>query len=79
MNMRPDVSYIPCATYSKRKTGDIITFAKFEEGGLLSENRDDTEINDKSDDNSVISPLISEEEMDVMDSGDDSDDDPMSM
>ena len=26
------VSYIPCATSSKEQTGDIITFAQFEEG-----------------------------------------------
>ena len=35
--MRPAVSYIPCAEYSKEKTGGIITFAQFEEGDLLSE------------------------------------------
>ena len=33
---------------------------------------------DKSDDNSIIPPLLSKEEMDVMDSGDESDDKPMS-
>ena len=30
MDMRPAVSYIPCAAYSKEKTSDIITFAQFE-------------------------------------------------
>ena len=33
--MRPAVSYIPYATSSHEQTGDIITFAQFEEGGLL--------------------------------------------
>ena len=37
MAMRPSVSYIICATSSKEQTVDIITLAKFEEGGLLSE------------------------------------------
>ena len=46
--MRPSVSYIPCATSSKEQTGDIITFAKFEEGDLLSVTREDLESNDES-------------------------------
>ena len=40
MNMRPYVSYIPCATYLRVKTSDIIRFAHFEEGNLLSETFD---------------------------------------
>ena len=39
--MRPAVSYIPCAKYSKEQTSDIITFAQFEEGVLLSEIHED--------------------------------------
>ena len=42
--MRLDVTYIPYATYSREQTGDIITFTKLEEGALLSETSDDTEI-----------------------------------
>ena len=61
------VSYIPCATYSKEKTGDVIIFAQFEEGGLLSETREDAESIDESYENSIMPPLISEEEMDTMD------------
>ena len=53
-------------------------FAQFEEGNLLYENRNDAESGDKPDDNSVMSPLLSKEEMDVMDSGDESNDDTMS-
>ena len=40
MTMRPDVSYIPCATYLRVKTSNIIRFAQFEKGNLLSENFD---------------------------------------
>ena len=35
--MCQDVSYIPHDTSSREKTGDIITFADFEEGNILSE------------------------------------------
>ena len=72
------VSYIPCATSSKEKTGDIITFAKFEEGRLLSETCEDAESDDKSgdksDDNSIFPLLLSLEEPNTLDSGDESDD-----
>ena len=34
----------------REKTGYIITFAQFEEGGLLSETRDDAESGGESDD-----------------------------
>ena len=74
MAMRTDVSCIPCDTYSKGKTGDIITFSQFEEGNLLSETCDNTESNKESDDKSTLAPLISEEEMDVMSTGYESDD-----
>ena len=37
MAMSPAVLYTPYATYSREKTGDIITFAQFEKGNLLSE------------------------------------------
>ena len=33
--MQPEVFYIPYATQSHEKNGDIITFAQFEEGVLL--------------------------------------------
>ena len=32
MVMRPAVKYTPYATSSKEQTGDVITFAQFEEG-----------------------------------------------
>ena len=55
------MSYIPCDIYSKEQTGNIITFAQFEEGGLLSETRDNAKSGDESDDDSIIPSLISEE------------------
>ena len=76
--MHPNLPYVTCATSSKEKTCDILTFAHFEEGNLLSENRNDAENGDKYDDNSIMTPLISKKEMDVMNSGDESDDEPMS-
>ena len=66
MDTRPSVSYISCATTSKEKTSNTITIAQFEEGNLLSEIFNDTEIGKKSDDDSTLVPLISEEEMDAM-------------
>ena len=61
MAMRPSVIYTPCATSSRGKTGDIITFAQFEEGDFSSETRNDAEIGDKSDDNSIVPPLLIKE------------------
>ena len=40
MVIRPAVSHTTYATYSWGKTGDIIMFAKFEEGNLWSETQD---------------------------------------
>ena len=34
MAMRPTVTYNPYTTSSKEQTGDIITFAQFEEGNI---------------------------------------------
>ena len=62
----------------EEKNGDIITFTHFEEGNLLSETRDNAEICDKSDEDSNMPSLIREEEIDAMDSGDESDNEPMS-
>ena len=78
MDVRLSLTYTPCATSSREKTGDIITFAQFEEGGLLSETRNDAESGDESEDDSIMPPLLSKEEMDTMDYGDESDHDPIS-
>ena len=55
------VTYTPCDTSSRGKTGDMITFTQFEEVNLLSETRNDAEIGEESNDNSIISPLLSGE------------------
>ena len=62
--MGPEVKYTPYATSSKEQTGDVITFAQFEEGGLLSETRNDTESSDKSDSESI---MMSEKDMENLD------------
>ena len=59
--MRPSVIYKPYAKSSKVKTGDIIMFTHFEEGNILTKNCDDAEIGDKSDDDSIMPPLMSQE------------------
>ena len=67
MAIRLSVSYTSYTTSSGKQTGDIITFTQFEEGDLLSENRDDTESGNKYDDDSAMPQLISKAEMDAMD------------
>ena len=46
MAIYTSVTCTPYATYSKEKTGNISTFANFEEGSLLSETREDEESGD---------------------------------
>ena len=60
MAMRPAVTYTPYTTYSKEQTSDVITFAQFDEGNLLSETRNDTESDDESDSESI---MMSERDM----------------
>ena len=48
MAMRPEVKYTPYATYSKEQTGEVITFAHFEEGNILTKTRNNAESGDKS-------------------------------
>ena len=55
MLMRPAVKYTPCATFSREQTGNIITFAWFEKGDILTKTCNDAEIGDESDDESIIS------------------------
>ena len=66
MDMRPDVIYTPCATSSRGETGDIIMFAHFEEVNILTKTRNDVE---SGDDDSIMPPLLSEEDIDAMGSG----------
>ena len=68
--MHPEVTYTPFDTYSRGKTSNIITFAQFEEGNILTETHNNAESGEKSDDGSIMPPLISKEEMNAVDSGD---------
>ena len=71
--MRLDVTYTPYAKSPKEQTVNITTSVQFEEGYLLSKIRDNAESGDESDDDSIMSPLIRQEEIDAMDSGNESD------
>ena len=42
MDICPSMSYTPYDTSLREQTGNIFTFAQFEEGNLLSKSRDDT-------------------------------------
>ena len=79
MDMHLDVSYIPCDTSLKEHTSNIITFVQFEYRDLWSETCDDAVRGDVSDDDSIMPPLLFKEEMDAMNYGNKSDNDPMSM
>ena len=72
MATRPAVTYTPCATSLREQTGDIITFAQFEDWNVLTKTIDDAESGDKYDKESI---MISKQDMDDMNSGDESDHD----
>ena len=82
MAMNPSMSYILCDKSSKEQTENIVTFAQFEKGNIWSETREDVESDDKSsdeyDDDSIMPPLLSVEETNALDYGNESDHDPMS-
>ena len=54
MSMRLEVTYTPHATSLKEQTGDVITFAQFEEGNMLTETHNDAESSDESDSKSLM-------------------------
>ena len=54
MAMCPTVTYTPYAASSKEQNGDVITFAQFEEGNLLTETRNDTESDEESNSESIM-------------------------
>ena len=66
------VTYIPCDTSSREQTGNIISLTQFEEGNILTKTRNNAE---SSDDDSIVPPLMKEEEMDALDSVNESDQD----
>ena len=79
MTVRPSVTYTPCVASLKGKHGDIITFAQFEEGNIWNKTCNDAESGDESDDDSIMPPLLIEEEKDAMDSWYESDHDIISI
>ena len=54
MAMRPAVTYTLYATSSKEQTGDVIKFAQFEEGNILTETFNNAESGDESDSKSIM-------------------------
>ena len=60
------VKYLSCATSYGGETGDIITFAQFEEGNILIKNRNNAENDKKFDDKSIMPPLLREEDTDAI-------------
>ena len=72
MVMHPAVTYTPYATSLKEKTGDVITFARFEEGGILTEASNDAESDNEYDNESIV---MIKQDMENMNSGDESDHD----
>ena len=72
MAMRPSVTYTPYATSPKEQTGDVITFAQFEEGNILTKTRNDAESGGKSDNESI---MMSKQDMENINCGDESDHD----
>ena len=76
MAMRPAVTYTPYATSSKEQTGDVIMFAQFEEGNIFTETRNNAESGDESNNESF---MTSEQYMEDINIGDESDHDLISM
>ena len=70
--MRPEVTYTLYATSSKEQTGDVITFAQFEEGNIWAKTCNDAESGDEYDNESI---MMSEQYMENINSGDESDHD----
>ena len=52
--MRPAVTYTLYATSSKEQTGDVITFAQFEERNILTETRNNAESGEESNNESIM-------------------------
>ena len=72
MVMRLAVTYTPYATSLKEQTGDVITFPQFEEGNILTETSNDAERGDEYDNESI---MMIEQDMENLDSNEESDHD----
>ena len=73
--MRPEVTYTPYGTSPREQNSDIIKFVQFEEGNIWTKTRNDAESGDESDNKSI---MMSEQDMDAMTSGYESDHDLLS-
>ena len=72
--MRLEVTYTPYDTSLKEQTGNVITFAHFDEGNIWTETCNDAESIDESDNGSI---MMSEQNIENIDSSDESDHDHM--
>ena len=72
MVMSPAVTYTSCAVFLREKTGDKFTFAQFEAGNILTKTCNNAESGDKSNDDSTMPALLSEEKIDTMNSDNES-------
>ena len=68
-----EVTYTPHVTSFREQNGNIITFTQFEKVNIWTKTRNNAESSDESDDDSIMPPLLKKEEMDAMDSGNESD------
>ena len=66
------VTFTPYGTSSREQTDYIITFTQVEEGKILSESRNDAEIGEESDNESI---MMSKQYINDITSGDESDHD----
>ena len=72
MAMCPEGTYTPYVTSLKEQTSYVITFAHFEEGNIITETRNDAESGDESD---KESNMMSKQDMENINSGDELDHD----
>ena len=70
MAMHPEVTYTQYAMSLREQTCDVFTFTQFEEGTVWTKTRNDAESGDKSDNESI---MMSKQDMDAINSGDESD------
>ena len=70
--MRLAVTYTPYDTTSKEQTDNAITSAQFEEGNILTKTHNDSESGDESNNESI---MMSKQDMDAINYGDESDHD----
>ena len=73
--MCPEVTYTPYATSSNEQTNNLITLTQFEDGSIITKTRINAESSDKSDNESI---MMSKQDMENINSGDESHNDLLS-